>query len=407
MKVIIWVSSFFVITVLNVILGYATGFRAGFLVVYLLWFFFAKTLCRKWDTHKLVKAAAKNGVTPYEYIEEGIPESVKVYCENVKGNEEELRKYLKKCVKQKTILDEFYDIILKEYMSEGNPLPTTCTEIPKEENCDNMQFVQIEKESNMDEIPVTEDLEMQLKALEVRKKELEAKRKEEKRKKRSTKRGGLIALCIILAILSVSLSVAMVFSIKDITKLQKETKEEISLMQAKLNACESSLKNYKTWYNDSKDELADAKAQISDLQKENKALKDKIANSDPANVKYSYSFNSVFELMTAIKKNPSAYNNKQVKVVGTIYKQKVSGVESKILLDKNSFPSLSSSDIQHYIWKAESNEANTLIDIVIADTVMDTVLGTGDYIKLYGTVRISNGEIYLDKCSYDLILSNK
>ena len=134
MKVIIWISSFFVITVLNVILGYATGFRAGYVIVYLLWFFISKTLCRKWDTHKLVKAATKNGFTPYEYIEEGIPESVKDYCENVKGNEEELRKYLKNCKKKKMILDEFYDIILKEYMRDCNSSPTTETEKPKDDN---------------------------------------------------------------------------------------------------------------------------------------------------------------------------------------------------------------------------------------------------------------------------------
>ncbi|MBE6582330.1 MAG: hypothetical protein E7648_03600 [Ruminococcaceae bacterium] len=254
------------------------------------------------------------------------------------------------------------------------------------------------------------ELEEELRELELRKKELKARKKEEKRKNHSQKKGGLVALCVILAILSVSLSVAMFFSIKDILQLKNETKEELALMQANLNACESNLENYKTWYNDSKDALADAKAQISALQKENEALKEKLASSDPANVKYSYSFNSVLELMTAIKKNPSAYNNKQVKVIGTAIKKETNGERETLLLDLSSgevLPDTSSTsfDIEYYIWLQRKEETGKIIDITIADDVFYAVLKTGDYIKLYGTVCISNGEIDLDKCSYDLILS--
>lgn len=39
-------------TILNTLLGYATGVKAGYLVFYLAVYFVAKKLCNKWDEHK-------------------------------------------------------------------------------------------------------------------------------------------------------------------------------------------------------------------------------------------------------------------------------------------------------------------------------------------------------------------
>lgn len=51
-KVLIWIGCFFVATVLNVLLGYATGIKVGYFIFYLAVYFVAKKLCEKWEQHK-------------------------------------------------------------------------------------------------------------------------------------------------------------------------------------------------------------------------------------------------------------------------------------------------------------------------------------------------------------------
>lgn len=52
MKVLIWVSCFFVFTLLNEIIGYAIGIKAGYLVLYLVCAAAAKALCNKWNNRQ-------------------------------------------------------------------------------------------------------------------------------------------------------------------------------------------------------------------------------------------------------------------------------------------------------------------------------------------------------------------
>lgn len=52
MKVLIWIGCFFIATILNVLLGYATGIKAGYLLFYLAVFYTSKKLCALWDEHK-------------------------------------------------------------------------------------------------------------------------------------------------------------------------------------------------------------------------------------------------------------------------------------------------------------------------------------------------------------------
>lgn len=121
MKVLIWFLTFLAISTVNVLLGYATGFTAGFLIIYLLWFHISKKLCQKWDTHVLVREANKKGLTPYEYIKEAIPQSVKDECEEYRADKDVLSFYLKQCIKQKLIASEHYSILLEEYMHPAPP----------------------------------------------------------------------------------------------------------------------------------------------------------------------------------------------------------------------------------------------------------------------------------------------
>lgn len=59
MKVLIWIGCFFVATILNTLLGYATGIKIGYVIFYLAVYFVAKNLCAAWDEHKEAKAKQK------------------------------------------------------------------------------------------------------------------------------------------------------------------------------------------------------------------------------------------------------------------------------------------------------------------------------------------------------------
>lgn len=57
MKALIWILTFLIGTTLNVLLGYATGVRAGAVLLYLLEYYIAKNLCEKWDNRVKNKTA--------------------------------------------------------------------------------------------------------------------------------------------------------------------------------------------------------------------------------------------------------------------------------------------------------------------------------------------------------------
>ena len=60
MKVLIWFGCIFVATILNTLLGYVTGIKAGYLVMYFGVYFVARKLCQKWDERKKFKVSKSN-----------------------------------------------------------------------------------------------------------------------------------------------------------------------------------------------------------------------------------------------------------------------------------------------------------------------------------------------------------
>lgn len=52
MKVLIWIMTFVIGSILNTLLGYAIGIKAGAVLLYIVEFYIAKKLCEKWDQHK-------------------------------------------------------------------------------------------------------------------------------------------------------------------------------------------------------------------------------------------------------------------------------------------------------------------------------------------------------------------
>lgn len=109
----------------------------------------------------------------------------------------------------------------------------------------------------------------------------------------------------------------------------------------------------------------------------------------PASAETVGSFDTVEDFKIAIKKNPTHYVDKQVSVKGYVDK-------------------LGSST---YTWLVDAHtEKNELTDdsiarisVYITDDLLLTVVGDGDFIEISGTVTVSNGEIYLDNCTYTMI----
>lgn len=103
----------------------------------------------------------------------------------------------------------------------------------------------------------------------------------------------------------------------------------------------------------------------------------------------------VQDLNLAIKKTPTEYNGKEVTVKGYCF-TRLDGHDVKYLADVCVVGAGN-----RYKFDKDGNKSR--IKILITDEVLLTVLDHGDYIELTGTVTISNGEIYLDDCTYTMI----
>ena len=113
-----------------------------------------------------------------------------------------------------------------------------------------------------------------------------------------------------------------------------------------------------------------------------------------------YLFETVNELIMAIKRNPSFYYNEEVTVNGTILKAKNYYTAICDLSDISNLSSSLEFDFEVYNIYTKWKEANFCIDIEINDELLYAVVVTGDYVKLCGTVKVADGEFYLDvsKC---------
>ena len=116
MKVLIWVLSLFVFTLLNMVLGEIVGVRLGGVLLYLVWYYSARAMSKAWEKSRINKKAEKCGVSAFAYIKSQIPEEVLVECDKNRGNDEALKVKIKQHVKAKQISRAYADILLDEYM---------------------------------------------------------------------------------------------------------------------------------------------------------------------------------------------------------------------------------------------------------------------------------------------------
>ena len=128
---------------------------------------------------------------------------------------------------------------------------------------------------------------------------------------------------------------------------------------------------------------------------------EELLKSDPEDAEYEYAFDNVTDLLSAIKHEPDKYNNSKIKVVGTINKY----YDSISLVD---FVATSWTVPEKYESDYNLNvqlDSRDYISIIITNDAQYAVLEQADYVKVYGTVRLTRDAMYIDDCEYDLIAS--
>ena len=107
-------------------------------------------------------------------------------------------------------------------------------------------------------------------------------------------------------------------------------------------------------------------------------------------------FGTVSDLLTAIKHNPHNFVDKEIQVKGTFYKQ-----ESETILFDYLETSVKPNGLMDRYYFRQAANTNPSICIIIPDEILYTVAEDGDYMTVFGTVKISDGKIYL-KNNYGL-----
>ena len=118
MKVLIWVGTGFIITLLNSMLWKPLGFKLGWLLLYIVWFIVARILCNKLDAYRISKISAKaasEGTTTREYIYKDISQDCIEMCEFYRGQPTLLETYLSGCLKNGAISNDAYIYLFEEY----------------------------------------------------------------------------------------------------------------------------------------------------------------------------------------------------------------------------------------------------------------------------------------------------
>ncbi len=131
-----------------------------------------------------------------------------------------------------------------------------------------------------------------------------------------------------------------------------------------------------------------------------------IISSDPYNVQYLASFDSVKSLYRTIKSSPDQYNNKKIKVFGTVFNY--SSIKLVDITDLSKIKDIDKSSLHsNNLGVAERNmfdsQTGHEIELNIKSDAQYAVISTGDLVKLYGTLRIERNKIYIDDCTYSLV----
>lgn len=201
----------------------------------------------------------------------------------------------------------------------------------------------------------------------------------------------LAILCPILIAAVIALSITLVISLDNYQQVIDELYDKNNRLQIKLDGKEESLKTANSKLAGVYDELDAQKELTRKEYAEAEKWKNLYMNGGETKPNDT-TFNSVTELLSAIKSNASYYNNKEVIVYGTMakYGTIVHIVNSTVMNGT-------------YINTYE----NDAISVKISNDLQYTVVETGDLVKIAGKVVIKNNEIYLNKCNCEIITAYK
>lgn len=132
-------------------------------------------------------------------------------------------------------------------------------------------------------------------------------------------------------------------------------------------------------------------------------------NSNEPSTETTQTYSPIKDLIWAVKKNPTEYNNKQITLKGTILKEN----GKTFLLDYHDY--IDSSDLKdsgeitgsnlEFTYQERNKAKNsTRVKVILLDNIQSYVVESYDYVKITGIVKITNEEIYLDNCGCTILV---
>ena len=109
----------------------------------------------------------------------------------------------------------------------------------------------------------------------------------------------------------------------------------------------------------------------------------------------------IVDLLNEIKKSPSEYNDKEVTISGTILLE-----DSTVFLVNYYEKHIGKTDMDRYYFKINLSRREK-IEIRILSEIELAVVETGDYAEIVGTVKIQDGNFYLDNCKCSIIATQQ
>lgn len=205
--------------------------------------------------------------------------------------------------------------------------------------------------------------------------------------KRSKAKGIMIAAIIALSIALLALGATFVLSLKNYQDSIDRLNAKNSRLQSQVESIQSS--------------LSEVQSDLEEKTKEAESWKNQSLGIDVNSTENATSFTAVTDLLSAIKRNAEFYNNREIVVVGTIYKSSY-GEKETILINSSEELAIEKNGEFNAFNRSEINHIDH-IDIIISNDLQYTVVETNDLVKITGKVMIKSGEIYLNNCNCEII----
>lgn len=170
---------------------------------------------------------------------------------------------------------------------------------------------------------------------------------------------------------------------------------QLSFTETKLDNAKSSYEKAMSWLESANQSVVEQNKLATQYKNEAEFWKSKYVGTDTDSTDLQTTFYSTEELVKAIRANPTKYANQKVTVLGTFY------IDNS---EKGVFDLPANKEVPTYVGVAERYYINkSSINTLFKSDSPSTVLRTGDYIKITGTVVIEFDELYLMSCDYEMV----